>query len=284
MIRDFIYLDIERVRSFLAQMTQGLTSERTVDSGHEIGGAVAGEGRVPFLVRGEATADYRFSRTQHETKSLHDYIFAELLNQLDDDQLLRLPQADFRWEPEAFHDGDFVLTSGIVKIVDYESGLETLQNLPKLMRSVSKLASFGAKQGQNLDVKSVESQLRSLHLSDVGSFIDQFYGGLVRIKVYPYGEPSYVFVGTAEKASFRYSPAALSSLYGSIIDAGWQCLLQVNIGKSHTTEKFGETGSQIEDAVEMLIDQLGMLTNLAQGVQFPSIAMTPIAVYREIGT
>lgn len=284
MIRDFIYLDIERVRSFLAQTSEGLTSERTIETGHEAGAELTAEGKVPFLARGEGTADYRFLRTLHETKSLHDYIFAELLNQLEDGRLLYLPQDDFAWEPEGFRDGSFVLASGIVKIVDYEAGLETLKNIPKLMRAISRLASFGAKQQeQTQDIKSIEAQLRSLPLTDLGSFIDQLYGGLVRVKVYPYRDPSYVFVGTAEKVLFRYATVALSSLYGSIIDADWQCLLQINRGVPHAADEFAGTGNQVEDSVEVLIDQIGTLTNLTQSIQFPNIAVTPIAIYREIG-
>ncbi len=283
-IRDFIYLDIERVRSFVAQLSGGLPSELTTGVEHQAGGEVTAEGRIPLIARASGGADYHFVRSSSETKSLHDHIFAELLRGLRDKQLLAdVPNYDFQWTPSVFSDGMFVLTSGIVKIVDYKSGIEALENLPKLIRTLRKIVSQGEETSdQTKEAKQIESQIRNLPLREVASFVDQFYSNLVRVKIFPDNDTTHVFVGTADKSFFRYAPAALTGLYGSIIDANWQCLIQVNQGKTHRLEEFASQTNQIEDAVEALIDQLGALTNLTQGVQFPSVAVTPIAIFREL--
>ncbi|MBN1453197.1 MAG: hypothetical protein JW963_19445 [Anaerolineales bacterium] len=283
-IRDFIYLDIERVRSFVAQLSEGLTSARTLGTEHQTGGEVSGEGSIPLLAKASGAADYHFMRSRSETKSLHDHIFEELLDGLREKGLLtRVPNHDFKWKQSAFSDGMFILVSGIVKIVDYKSGIEALENFPKLMKLLVKIMSQGeTTQEQVNEGKKLQSQIRNLPTKDIASFVDQFYSELVRIKVFPYTEKAHVFVGTSDKSLFRYAPAALTGLYGSIVDADWQCLVQVNRGKVHDIGEFAGQTSQVEDAVETIIDQLGMLTNLTQGVQFPSVAVTPIAIFREI--
>src|SRR5437867_11313737 len=82
LIRDFIYLDIERVRSFVAQTSGGLTSERTQQAQHQVGGEGQVEGGLPFIVKATGSTDYHYERSQSETKSLHDHIFEELYHKL----------------------------------------------------------------------------------------------------------------------------------------------------------------------------------------------------------
>src|SRR5690348_1631063 len=79
LIRDFIYLDIERVRSFVAQAYGGLTSERTIQGEHQMGGQGGGKGKLPFIAEASGTVDYHYLKSHSETKSLHDHIFEELL-------------------------------------------------------------------------------------------------------------------------------------------------------------------------------------------------------------
>ncbi len=53
-IRDFIYLDVERVRSIVAQRAGGLPGERTQQSGHNVGGTVSAEGGIPMITKAGA--------------------------------------------------------------------------------------------------------------------------------------------------------------------------------------------------------------------------------------
>lgn len=286
-ILDFIYLDIERVRSYVAQLSEGLPSERVSESEHHTGGQTEVEGKIPLVGKIGGTGDYHFSKSTSETKSLHDFIFFELLSGLrKKGQIVDVPSDSVEWNESIFHDGDFVLATGIVKIVDYQSGIELLDNLPKLFRLFTRImaASDASNSEAYKETKRVEGELKNLPTKEVASFIRQFYSELVRIKVFPFKRnSSRVFVGTGDKQLFRYSPAALTGLYGQVIDANWRCLLQVNRGEK-ITDSFDSKGGQVEDTVEVLIDHLGLISNLTQGIQFPSIAMTPIALYREMST
>jgi hypothetical protein len=80
---------------------------------------------------------------------------------------------------------------------------------------------------------------------------------------------------------FRYPPDLLANTYGLVIDAGWNCVLQVNRGVNYPPGQLSSaTGSQVEDSLEQLMDMLVGLNVMAQGIQFPAVAVTPIAVFR----
>src|SRR5260370_20299921 len=76
-VRDFIYLDVERIRSFVAQASGGLTSELTRQAEHQVGGEGGASGGLPFLATVSGKAEYHYLTSQMETKSLHDQIFQE---------------------------------------------------------------------------------------------------------------------------------------------------------------------------------------------------------------
>jgi len=294
-IRDFIYLDIERVRSFLAQLSEGLTSERVMEKEREVGGKGSLEGGLPALMKAQAETDYHFRKSQTETKSLHDFIFEEFLDALKKkDAIHQLPDKNFQWQSNSFKDGMFVLVSGRVKIVDYQNVIQSLQNFPNIASLTEKIASRtqvdtqgtqtkNDKKQQTSTIRKLSEQVKSMPLKDISQFTDQFLGELVRIKVYPFKTTTDVFVSSADRNFFRYSPATLTALYGMIIDANWKCLLQVNIGGQYLpVNPEASESTKFEELIENLADHFSTFNSFMQGVQFPYVAATPIALYRDI--
>jgi hypothetical protein len=309
LIRDFIYLDIERVRSFVAQTSGGLPSERTHQAQHEVGGEGQVEGRLPFVATAKGSTDYHYLRSQSETKSLHDHIFEELYHKLKSaEYIVDLSQVDeIVWSESFFKDSTFVLARGVLKIVDYQSTMATMQGLPSLLETVDKIISpskqttppssspnpsktkgnakaTGSSQTSTSEVQQLKDQMRKLPIKEVASFVNQMYGDVVRVKIFPFRSVlEKVFVGSADRTLFRYSPSALTNVYGSVIDAGWVSILQINKGVHHEPGQLvSKTGNEMEDNLEQVADFLSSLATLAQGVKFPAIAVTPIAIYREI--
>lgn len=285
-IRDFIYLDIERVRSFYAQLSKGLVSERTTEKSSEVGADASVEGNVLFA-RGQGAIDYRYIRTNTETVSLHDYIMEEFLDKLRKERLLiELPDSSFQWEQKSFRDGMFILLRGIVKIIDYQYINSSLSNLPKLASSIDRLSK--SSQGSNKPKSNdVSKQIKDLPISDLTKFVEQNMQDILRIKVYPDSKNSdRNFVTDATQDFFRYSTGSLISMYGNVIDAGWFCLLQVNQGNDQqilpSELPTMEAGAEIGALFEYMADQLNTLTSIMKGVRFPSVAATPIALFREI--
>src|SRR6202171_6012120 len=77
-VRDFIFLDIERIRSFVAQGGGGVPTERSGGHEHQTGGQASAEGGLPFgLAHIQGQTDYHYVRSATETKSVQDAIFNE---------------------------------------------------------------------------------------------------------------------------------------------------------------------------------------------------------------
>lgn len=287
-LRDFIYLDIERVRSFVAQVSGGLTSELGTKDEEKSAEKAELQGGLPAgILKGTAGVDYHYVRTQSETKSLHDAIFQEFQRAILEAgrliDLTTLTEGD--WSDDLFTDGAFLVTDGALKIMDYRSAALTIQALPKIEAAVSRLSSLGQTPAvKPKDRKGQQAQIAQLPLKEMVSVIEQFYGDTTRLKVFPFPSmPSLVLVGTAERTMFRYPPDLLANTYGMVIDAGWNYVLQVNRGVSYPLGQLSSaTGNQVEDSLEQLVDLLVGLNVMAQGVQFPAVAVTPIAVFRTV--
>lgn len=189
------------------------------------------------------------------------------------------------WVEDSFTDGVFLATSGALKIIDYHSAARTLESWPKIEAAIARLASVGkvlvdkAKNG-----KGPQGQQTPFPPKDMTSVLDQFYGDTIPLKVFPFpASPSLVLVGTADRSMFRYPPGLLANTYGIVIDAGWSCVLQVNRGVTYSPGQLSSTtGNQVEDSLEQLIDALVGLNGVAQGIRFPAIAVTPIAIFRTV--
>lgn len=302
-------MDVERIRSFVAQASGGLTSERTNQAQHQVGGEGQVEGGLPFIAKASGSTDYHYLKSQSETKSLHDHIFEEFYSILKaGKRLTDLSDIDeTAWEESSFKDSSFIIARGLMKIVDYQSMIATMQNLPTLLETTGKLSALASgtnlqpnipssprtkgnpkgstnQQPQAAELQQLKTQIRNLPIKEFNSFVNQMYGDLVRIKVFPLqNSPEKLFVGTADRALFRYSPSALVNLYGSVIDAAWVSVLQVNKGIYHEPGLVvSKTGNDIEDSLEQIADIFSNLASMTQGVKFPAVAVTPIAIYRKI--
>lgn len=300
-IRDFIYLDIERVRSFYTQINGGIPTEsQTVEETHESTGGSARAG-IPGL-GGDVRANFQYRRMDSETYSLHDQILVELLSGLVDEKLVIELSDNFEWNTQAFTDGMFVLTQGPIKIVDHQYVISQLAGLPQLAKSIdainksnsnesSQSSRGGNSKKRNQSGKSKSNKLTGMldskQVTVMASLFDQTMQDSLRLKIYPDAQNrSNHFVATADKSLFRYNTASLISLYGTVVDAGWKSLLQVNKGEKqdlHPVQLSELTDmSSLETAVEYFSDHLFAVTELMQGVKFPVVAATPIAVFREI--
>lgn len=283
-IRDFIYLDIERVRSFYAQLSKGLPTERTVEKTKETGGDASVEGNM-FFTKGKGQIDYRYGRANTETFSLHDYIMEEFLDSLKQaDILTQTFDNKFTWEKDIFRDGMFILTKGKVKIIDYKYIAATLDRVPKMAKSVNKIAQKPAQNNPSID--HLDAMSKNPVLKEVSQFIEQNMEDSLRIKIYPYDfSEDEVFIATANAINFRYNTVSIINMYGHIVDADWLSLLQVNMGRDNLLVMppiTQTTGKSLEEILESFIDGLTGLNKALQGLKFPSISATPIAIFREI--
>ena len=287
-LREFIYLDVERVRSFVAQLREGLPSERSQTSEHQAGAKGSAEGSLPFIVKAIGEADYHYVRSNSETRSLHDYIFEEFFKNLKSEDLVSELETNttLLWSERTFEDGVFIQCSGIFKFIDYQHTMRMFQ-MSKAVFEIAKKSVKGTgkeRQEQEAAIQRQATEFGKLPIKEMSEFIDMNYDqNTIRVKLFPYrNDTSRFFIGNAERNSFRYLPVAIRNTYGAVVDAGWSCLLQVNKGIKHEPGSLtSNTGNQLEDAFERMVETTATISNLTHGVEFPAVAMTPLAIYRE---
>ena len=74
-IRDFIYLDAERLKSILSQIDEGLLEKVDKVAGSSGTGQLGAEASVPFLAKIGGSGTYVASSQVSETRTLHDHIY-----------------------------------------------------------------------------------------------------------------------------------------------------------------------------------------------------------------
>jgi hypothetical protein len=285
-IRDFVYLDVERIRSFVAQAGGGVASERTGSREHQAGGQVSAGGGLPFgLVRVGGETDYRYIRTETETKSVQDAIFEEFVLALHPLAVTEMVWADVG----KLTDGQLVSARGHVKLVDYQTSLDALKLFPKVVSAYERFtraASGPAPSGRNARPAATggipRAQLDTLGplVEGLSTLVGTNLSDFVRIKVVPdLRFPAQAFIGDGARAGFRYSSALLGTLYPGGLAEAWTC-----VGLIHRASKeklaTPEGHETLGDMLEGLLDKMQDLEAFRQAARPPAIAITPLAVYR----
>jgi hypothetical protein len=265
-IREFIYLDVDRVRPLAAQV--GVASDPPAAGPTD---------------RAERERLYLATETA-------------LLGRLS---LARLdPSFDFgRWSQTLFADGQFVLSTGTVRLLDFQWLAMALGGLPAVLRKMSKieLAAFrNSEEGRRmsksaLQQKSTENQaaiakVEEFKMDELSGVVTQLYGDVVRVKVRPSKDhPRCVLVGSAYARHFYDSAAVLNQKYGVQIDAAWTILGQVNVPNPDAAPPQPmPTGNQMEDAFEQIAMLMNNAFRVATAPAFPGFSFTPIAMYRTV--
>src|SRR5688500_15336144 len=193
-LKDFIYLDADRVASLAAQLdvhTPG-APDRAADERRFL--AIEPE----LLRRGSAL-------------------------QID-------KSFDFSsWKPETFRDGQVVRASGVVRLLDFAWLAAALGGLPAVLRKMSKLemeALRNSDEGRRMSKTALQqrsqenavaiSKVEEFKADELGEVVRQLYGDVVRVKVRPNpgDQPMAALIGSAYARYFYDSPAALSQKYG----------------------------------------------------------------------
>jgi hypothetical protein len=263
-LRDFVYLDPERVRSLHAQLHPG-ELEPAADR--------------PALER---------LFLQVETALLARESALEVG-----------PGVDFAtWTPETFTDGRVVRAVGVVRLLDFQWLTLALGGLPAVLRKMAKLemeALRNSDEGRRMSKQALQqrsqenavaiTRVEEFKADELGEVVRQLYGDVVRVKLRPdpVAQPNAALIGSAYARYFYDSPAALSQKYGIEVDAGWTVLGQVNSPGAATAPAAGiATGNKMEDSFEQIALLMNNAFKLANAPAFPGISVTPIAIYRPL--
>ena len=199
-IKEFIYLDTEKVKSIISQLEKGLpisTNETTkIDS--DIGGSI-GSGFLNWF-KAETSANILSSNQNDETKILHDYMYNYVEQELKENKkLLNIPNTKQENKlPTYLNENSFVLLECKIKINDYNQILLILDNMNDLNVALQVL-SVESSPLQNGLWEIVETQLKVnsqlLNEDFVKSaklIIEQFYKNKLIITCFPYEKNNFI--------------------------------------------------------------------------------------------
>ncbi|WP_143544454.1 MULTISPECIES: DUF6414 family protein [unclassified Rhodococcus (in: high G+C Gram-positive bacteria)] len=281
-LRDFFYVDADRVRSLLAQLYEGVPEQvKQSEESHK-------KWMVGLRGLGTVLRESDSSAAAEETRALSDLHFAMFEEAAEATGFLTdvtdIASDPKRWKRSklhrVLHEGDLVRFSAPTRIIDPRHITSTLQRQD---------AAFG---GTNPKPGGVE-------FSQVNKFVEALYGPGVVVRSFPAGleEPECNFVGTLLDDP-RYIEQERTSLFVRHgVDAQqWTVVGQIarlpvqGPSSQFALGSFQDMFSQGTQSLgrakleEFLSQVVGMIerTGLSEAPQHPGIVITPLAVYREI--
>jgi hypothetical protein len=302
--RDFIYMDVDRVRSVYSQVEEGLLETRSAELGkdREVSGG-AGV-KLPWFASGEAKASLLWRDTTTETTSLHDHMFNFLEDRLlESGDLLDLEAnyPDGTWLRDDFAETvsptAFVRIHGPVRINDYSNMSALLAEMPRLTKALAEVVVPIDGMDPDKRKKAISAMVADMGMPPK-SWIDQLlfllkelFGDTVVMKCRPFGDCA--FIAKVNPVWLRDDIRSLLFRFGALPSDPWTIVGQIarvarvddstaddSNASGDNIEASNEVGeTRPEDAFEGAFNAVNGLQEFAS-LSYPDVAITPFAVYR----
>lgn len=310
-IREFLYVDIERVRSMLAQLSEGVPEAVTRRVSHlmetEGGAKIAGIG---------GTAGFGRESGREESRSLQDLTFVLFEEAAGEDGVLSdVPGSVYSEESwssgevhESLREGEIIRIEADIQILDpsfFSARLARFNDFADHL--ISLITAEGSVNLNKQQLKQAKTRARKELWGDtdpkmverISALISSFLADSIAIRVLPCGaslpEISFGGVLLGRREYIQEEREALFSRYGSLL-RGWSAVLQIATIPGPPSSEGGEdvfedlelTTSRNEiqrAALESAgVRLIGLLETMgfSEGPRWPSISTTPLAIYREV--
>ena len=289
-IYDFIYLDLPKIRSYMAQMRGGVNVEYTKSSGTDINNnnlfsvTAKGEGgvEVPFLASGnggiEGTGEWangtNSSNSRSTTQNLEDILPRDMINALIDESLVHKSLAgDYL--------GKLVLIKGKILFLDYKQLCSVAT--PTLEFYLKFIASAEERKQQKQD-KSMDR---------VKELMKVIEGYPIQLQAYlqttsPIGSDNHVWMSLEQSnlnnnhfdTAFKYNICSEEDFYVlGVFDA--QPDDQVDSQMAEKIDSFSKKLRGFNDVNDFLLSILSMYREIA-GRPKDCYGVTPVAIFRQL--
>lgn len=274
MFRDFIYLDINRVQSVIAQLQEGLLNEVMEGKTEETRGkAQMAVNLLAMLLPVSASGSVEHGRgaSISESKVLHDYAFEAARRSLEDEGLLL---EDEGLDRDGVPDTGFVLVRGSARISDYR----TLEKIAATFDKVDKI--FSTKTGKQPGMGK--------QMKEMTTVIDSYFKDSIRVKIT--NALGCEFTGPLAREHLREDIRDLIYKYSSAPEGEWVMLADIarvpspeDSEEEAIMERMEEVdGGSVSSQMGKAFGLLNGLQELFGSVSYPEVAVSPVAVYREI--
>ncbi|MGA9140881.1 MAG: hypothetical protein WBZ29_11690 [Methanocella sp.] len=306
-IRDFIYMDVDRLKSIIAQKEEGLIDSLMIskDNSEKISSSV--EGLLPPFLKSRIGSEYVFENKANENKILHDFIYNKVENSfIKEKSLINIPD-DLSFTDVLLRnkltETSFVLIKSKVIINDFTKMLTLVENYDDILLSllksgeVRKLKEKAEVTGKKNYHKEKEELTKKVDrdykdnppvdvetLNVIKLFITNFYKGRIQIKSLPYdGHPEIRFTGLLNNAYLRDDITTITYKYGTAPASEWNIFAQIaSIPPKKKEDLTLSKGNEIDNSMHIVFNRLRDLEEIAgSSVNYPEISITPIVIYRD---
>ncbi len=297
-IRDFIYLDTDRLKSIIAQVEKGVLLSSTNVRTKGIETSLSAEGGILGFMKAIGAGNFIWQNQESETKTLHDNIYNKVEDTLiTNDILIRVPDnyKEANVEIDKFRkelkDNMFVLLNGKININDFTQVRIIIENFNDLGRffaqcGAMKLPDSTTKKDRQNYINKIQETIKldKKILEGFKLIFDVFYKDRVVIKIMPFdSQIDLRFVGNLNKGFLRDDISSITYKYGTAPISKWNIFAQIASipPKDRSNTEVSMSGSEIETALQKVFDAFRVVELTAQSVVYPEISITPIAIYRE---
>lgn len=298
-LRDFVYLDADRVRSIVAQLEEGVVDSLTKSKGSSAKIESGIEGSLFGLLKGAGGATYLWRRDATETRTLHDYIYTNVESRLLKDNLLVKIPGDLAGDDILSRElggklspTSFILAEGRVTLNDFGR----MRRLIDRFNDIGKFLAWAECQKQPAQTlsKNKARQLRQQKQDEMSIdkrlqdglrvVIDAFYEDRLVLRLSPFAELEELnLVGNLKQEHLREDIGSVIFKYGTAPDDAWHLFAQVAAipaKNKQPTPQESRNVEGIEPAFQKMFDAVRELEATLEPISYPEIAVTPIAVYR----
>lgn len=297
-VRDFIYLDIERIRSLVSQLEEGLVESFSKSLGSEASVSAGIKGSALGLIKGEGGLESLWRRDSSENKTLHDYAYSKLEKILLESDLLvqcgkeQLDYPAARVFRAELTSTSFLLLDAAVELNDFTRMKVILSNFNNIAEFLAWTQSVAAGEVAGNAVKKAsaapksknEMQLDARLTKGLQLVIDTLLGGKLVLRANPFSPDVPInFVGVLREDCLRERMSDLLTKYGSRPVQRWRLFCQVASLDPHDSTQLpmaSEAGGMGAAFVKMF-DAIRAVDRTVQPYGYPDVTVTPIAVYRQ---
>jgi len=295
-IRDFLYLDVERVKSIFAQLEEGLVTgrERVGGTTKEVSGK--GEGGIPALLNLAAKGKFIWENEERETKTLHDYIYhyveskirsSNMVTIIDNSTitLAKLKSDELRLE---MNEKPFLLISGKITLDDYEYMKGILKDFNDLSEFIARCSV--SKETTQLTEEQREQLLSKNRLDEWTiegylKFFDIFYKERCMVTLYTNADvPDISFTGFIKKDFIRDGMESVMFRYGTSPQITWKVFAQIACisikDESMHISMIPEKARSFDESLRGFLDEFRGIEKMANAISYPAISIIPIAIYK----
>ena len=280
-IRDFIYIDFQRLRSFASQLLdEGVPNATTTSETRHTEAGADVRGRIPLLIEGGANTKGVLSATSTVTADVHHRLIEKVLLGLEQARLL-WSEAEMTNAP----DGAFVRLDTQIQIIDPDSLRDLVRKLPGATRSLA-AASGGPAEPARTRADKRARRAPSEHGSGstgqaegIANILEIFTPGTVRLRLVRAGVP--IATAVVERDKFAEDLDRLIRRHGYL--TGGQCETLGQVNTPPDAEVFAPQGETIMDALERdMLGPMRTLNEMSGTSAGEGVSITPLAIYRAI--